>query len=213
MEDEDIAGAAPDLGRGKPGRKPGSGRTAAAPAPEVVAQAQARLRTETVSRETIREPVRANGRVRKRRSGMQQNPFDIPEHLKRPGLSYEWKRHTIIGKEDYSYTAAMLENGWLAVDAKDMPGFMRPGYEGPVIRDGMVLMERPQELTDEARAEMLADARGAMQVQKAKTGQTPQGQLPRDHPIAKPVNFLNSEYASAIEVDRSSGEPIPVSDE
>lgn len=213
VEEKTGLGPAPNLGR--PGRKPGSGRTAAAPSPEDLhqAQAQARLRTETVARDTIREPVRAGGRVRKRKSGQQQNPFDIPEHLKKPGISYEWKRHTVMGKDDYSYTAGMLENGWLAVDSGELPGFMRPGYEGPVIRDGMILMERPQELTDEARDEMLQDARGAMQIQKVKAGQTPANTMDRNHPLAQKVTFQNSEYATAIAVDRSSGAPIPVSDD
>jgi len=216
MEEQDKLGPAPGLGRkgpGRPARVPGRGRTDAAPAPEVVAQAQARLRTETVARETIREPVRVDGRRRNRKGGQQQNPFDVPEHLKRPGLSYEWKRHTVMGKEDYSYTSSMLENGWLAVDAKDMPGFMRPGYDGPVVCDGMILMERPAELTQEAVREREADARDAMTVQKVKAGQAPDKTFTRDHPLVQKVTFNNSEYATAIEVDRSTGEPIPVADE
>jgi hypothetical protein len=46
-------------------------------------------------------------------------------------------------------------------------------------RDGMILMERPKELTDEARANDIRNARAQVQQKQEQLAQAPQGQFDR----------------------------------
>lgn len=124
-------------------------------------------------------------RERKRKGGQLHDPFrvdDIPS-----GSSYEWKRHTVFGKEDPTYTTHMREQGWEPVDSARHPELVADGYRGPIIRDGLMLMERPIELTEEARAEDNYAAREAIEIKKRQMNDTPSGTLPRDaHPGTRP---------------------------
>lgn len=137
-------------------------------------------------RETVREPVRADagnqvvgrdGKALSRKRGGNSDRFHIPAHLIPEGWTYEWKRETLYGQEDPAHMIAMGENGWTPVDASVHPGYFMPkNYSGPIRRDGMILMERPKELTEEARAEDVALARAQMRAQSEQLGlQLPKG--------------------------------------
>jgi hypothetical protein len=55
------------------------------------------------------------------------------------------------------------KNGWRPVPADRHPGRYTPvGTKGNVLRGGMILMERPEALCDEARADMVSKAREQM---------------------------------------------------
>jgi hypothetical protein len=111
---------------------------------------------ETV-RETVREPKLQRGEVIGRdgevlrRNRQFEDQYKIPEHIKEKGWSYQWNRHSVYGKEDVADMAAMMDNGWRPVP----PSRLGLGSETGdcVIRGGLILMERPQSLTDEATAE------------------------------------------------------------
>lgn len=106
------------------------------------------------SRSELRsEPVRDNLRQRKRKGVQSNDRFHVDKDRIPAGTSYEWKRHTVLGQSDPAYNVEMREQGWEAVDASRHPEFMPDGYTGPIVRDGMILMERPIELTQEAEAE------------------------------------------------------------
>lgn len=124
------------------------------------------------------------GRTRKRKGGQAKDKFAIPDEFRQVGTSYEWKRASVYGKEDYGHIIEMREQGWEPVDAKMMPGFMRDDYDGPVIRDGLILMERPQELTDEARAEDRLDAKNQVRIKEAQLVESGPGQFARDKNIS-----------------------------
>ena len=71
----------------------------------------------------------------------------IPE-----GWSYEWKVRTVLGAEDPAHQVALARKGWEIVPASRHPELMPMGYKGvEITRKGMVLMERPLEITEEAR--------------------------------------------------------------
>lgn len=78
--------------------------------------------------------------------------FDVPKHLMEPGWTYEWKRDTVLGKQDDTHMVHLKENGWREVMVE--PGsrwsghFMPQGYTGPIRREGNILMERPSAMTD-----------------------------------------------------------------
>ena len=99
----------------------------------------------------------------------------IPE-----GWSYEWKARTILGAEDPAHQVALARKGWESVPASRHPELMPVGYKGAEItRKGMVLMERPLELTREAEATALRRARSQMRDKEAQLTQAKGGEFDR----------------------------------
>lgn len=134
-------------------------------------------------REPAREPVRAEARVRKRKGGI-TDPFYVPTEIIPDGMSWEWKRHTVIGMEERDHLIALRENGWEPVQAKGHPEL--PSDGGVVIHKGMILMERPKHLTLEARNEDYDAARHQMRAKEEQLGHAPPGTATRDHPQTRP---------------------------
>lgn len=130
-------------------------------------------------------------RAAKRAAEVRQHNGDIPEGTdefyidpsKIPaGWSYEWKTRTVIGKEDPAYQVALAQAGWEAVPASRHPEYMPKGYAGAEIeRKGMVLMERPLELTQEAANRDLRRARMQVRQKEEQLSAAPQGQFERDN--------------------------------
>jgi hypothetical protein len=112
------------------------------------------------------------------------DPSSIPD-----GWSYEWKRHTIYNQEDPSYQVHLARMGWEAVPANRHPEMMPAGDTSNVIlRKGMVLMERPLEITSEAKAIELRRARAQVRAKEDQLAAAPQGQFERsnkDSPLVK----------------------------
>lgn len=127
-----------------------------------------------------RVETRAPVRERKRKMGQGNDRFALPDTVKAPpGMAYEWKRETLMGMSDPSYNVALRENGWEPVEAARHKEFMPEGYTGPIRRDGLILMERPIELTEEARAEDNWMAQSEIQGKMAALGAAPPGTAPR----------------------------------
>lgn len=124
-------------------------------------------------------------RTRQSQSQLQANPFEIPQDEIPEGSSYEWKRFSIIGQSadhDPFYLASMRRQGWEPVDPRRHPNWVPPGYDKPyILRDGLILMERPIELTNEARAEVEQLSRRQMVEAEQRLGMTPKDTLTRDH--------------------------------
>lgn len=121
------------------------------------------------------------------------NPSEIPD-----GWAYEWKRKTIANMEDPAYEVSLARMGWEPVPAHRHPSMMPlNGSHQTIERKGMILMERPMELTEEARAIELRRARQQVNNKKSQLGQAPEGQFGRDHAQVKPK--INSSF-----------EPLPV---
>jgi len=124
------------------------------------------------------------------------DPDSVPD-----GWSYEWKRKTVFGAEDPAYSVAVARRGWEAVPADRHPEMMPRGMTAATIeRKGMVLMERPKEITNEVRDNDKRAARRAIQAKEEQLRNAPQGQFERDHPQVRPR--LNKSY-----------EPMPVPDD
>ena len=88
--------------------------------------------------------------------------FEIPLELIPKGWEYQWVAISVTGNTEIllDQNLMMRENGWRPVPSERYPGrFMEAGHKGPIIRGGQMLMERPKELSDEARAEDIAAAR------------------------------------------------------
>lgn len=91
------------------------------------------------------------------------------------GWSYEWKRHLVLGAPDHAYDVSMARRGWEAVPTRRHPEMMPRGTPGgnPIERKGMVLMERPKEITDEARDIELRKARNQVRQKEAQLRDMP----------------------------------------
>lgn len=143
----------------------------------------------TAAHSTDRIPAHAPKATRKRErkrnnlAMLQTDPFAVNKENIPPDVSVEWKRHTVTGAEDPFYLARMREQGWEPVDPRAHPDWapLPPGYDAPnIIKDGLILMERPMELTQEANDESRAAAKQQVREAEQRLGMTPNNQLTRD---------------------------------
>jgi hypothetical protein len=114
------------------------------------------------------------------------------------GWSYEWKMKAVMGWEDPSHYNRIASGGWETVEAKRHPEMMPKGAVGAIEREGMLLCERPQEITDERKARELIKARQQVRIKEGQLTST-DGLLSRE----------DSQIAPKI---KKSYEPIPIPD-
>ena len=102
------------------------------------------------------------------------------------GWTYEWKRHTILNQEDPAYRSQLERTGWEPVPAGRHKDMMAAGYKGGTIeRKGMILMQRPQEITDHFRNLDRRAAKDQVRIKEGQLNSAPQGQFERDHEQAR----------------------------
>lgn len=125
--------------------------------------------------------------------------FYIPAEMVPDGWSYEWKRKTILGQEDPAYAVALARKGWEPVPADRHPSMMPGGSSFATIeRKGMVLMERPLELTDEAREIERRRARAQVRQKEEQLNAAPSGQFDRNNKDNSLVKVKKSYEAMPI---------------
>lgn len=139
-----------------------------------------------------------------------RNHFDVPEHLKQPGWSYQWNRASCYGKPDPANMNSMHENGWRAVaDQSIRTHYAVPKSEERIEFDGLVLCERPQQLTDEALVEHHDDAVELRQAQAEQFGKRVRKKLPKGFETGRVSG--DGEYDARPRVKREGYERAPVS--
>ncbi len=82
--------------------------------------------------------------------------FYVPPEIIPPGMDWQWKRYSYLGKDDISYQRRLERDGaWDPVPHSAWPEKMgKWGHaDEPIILDGQILMQRPMELTIQALAE------------------------------------------------------------
>lgn len=119
-------------------------------------------------------------RERKRRRPVGMDEFDIPKEMIPDNETWEWKNFSIAGKDDPFYVQGMRENGWEPVDATKCRDLVPPGYTGPVMKKGMILMERPKHLTEEAHEEQRQLAMNQVETRVQYLADAPPGTAPRN---------------------------------
>jgi hypothetical protein len=122
--------------------------------------------------------------------------FFIPSEAIPEGWTYEWKRWRVYGKEDPTYEVEMARRGWEPVPASRHPELVPSNWQHTHVElDGMILMERPEEITEEFRA---GERRRAMQQVRAKEEQlqdAPPGAFERVDAKGKSTVKVNKSYA------------------
>lgn len=99
-----------------------------------------------------------------------------------PGWSYEWKRKITMGAEDPTYQVHLRKAGWEPVPTSRHPELMPLDGNYPIIeRKGMVLMERPAEISDESRDRELRKARNQVRQKEAQLNSADSGQFEREN--------------------------------
>lgn len=162
--------------------------------------------TRSAKAPTVRsEPQREGGqRKAARRTGGEKSIFDLPDALKAQlegkGLSAEFKRMSYFGKEeDADYLIDLQENGWDPLSLSSFPDFkklMPKNWNKDTFeKRGQMLMIRPIELTEEARAEEKKKAEGQVKGQLATLKEAGQGEAART--LAK----VSRSYERGVPID------------
>jgi len=133
----------------------------------------------------LREAALRAEELRSRMSEQQNDPsmydeFYIDPRVIPEGWDYNWKRHSTAGMEDDTYATELRQAGWEAVPAERHPELVPIGAKGAIIRKGMILMERPEEISNMAKQRELATAREAVAAKERALGQVPMGSYERN---------------------------------
>lgn len=137
----------------------------------------------------------------------QNGPLFIPRELIPDGTDLQWIAIEVNGQPFPQERVQYEQNGWRAV-TPDMFGgrfdgrFMPKGYRGEIVVGGQVLMERPLELTLEARAEERRAAQNARGTQERRllAGQLDGVTLDTQHPTARANTSLTRTVEAGIPV-------------
>lgn len=129
--------------------------------------------------------------TRRRRTA---NPLDFDQRIIPTGMSYEWKRESLLGKPDGEHQIGLRENHWRPVPASRHPELAQQGEE-VIRRRDTILMERPGYLTEEAQMEDLSEAIRPVQGMEEIMYGTKPGELTRDHPSVRNISRVNQKWA------------------
>jgi len=157
--------------------------------------------TKNAARDEMRSPMREESpadRARQRAAEIRGHLGDLDEGTDEfyispdiipDGWTYEWKRYSTYNQIDSSHIREQERKGWSFVPSNRPKhgALMAIGDTGNIIlRKGLVLMERPTEIVDEAR--MIERRRAAEQVRskESQLSGTPEGTMTRDHAKARP---------------------------
>jgi hypothetical protein len=168
-------------------------------------------RMEVRQNEGREEPIRTAPREKRQRLqkyGDGQDRFSIPREMIPEGLDLQWVAYEILGQPAPQERIRFERNGWRAVTPDMFEGrfdgmFMPKGHRGEICVEGQVLMERPMELTMEARREERVAAMNAVGVQERRlqAGQLDGVTLDTQHPTAR----ANTRLTRTVE----AGIPVP----
>jgi hypothetical protein len=119
------------------------------------------------------------------------DPTKIPE-----GWDYNWKTKSIFGMEDRDYMREMAQAGWEAVPVERHPEEMPVGSRGAIERKGMILMERPKEISDAAKQREIITARNIVEEKEKSLG------ISQNSGFAQRSKTINKNY-SPMQIPRS----------
>lgn len=163
----------------------------------------------------VREPIEAGPvKTRLRKKASQRSLLDIDINIINKirddfGMDLQWVTHSVHGKEEAAMRQDFEINGWEPVDPNMFDRvfdgmFTRKGHQGEIQYNGLVLMYRPYELTEEAMAEDRQSRNNAMEsVRRMITD----GEIPgigagfsRNHPTARSETKFNRTVRAPIDI-------------
>lgn len=118
-----------------------------------------------------REPVHESMRPAAQKYEMLDDEDDdrlkVPQELIPDGMDYQWVTDSILGQPQPQRRARFERRAWTPVPAERHDGMYMPkGFKGEINVDGLVLMERPLELSIRARQKEKMKAREQVYVRE-----------------------------------------------
>lgn len=170
-----------------------------------VPQREAEIRTKEVTREPIRE---RKVRVRKGGFNRLEPPQNIKDDFEARGMDLLWVTDSVNGQPTPQIRAEYEINGWEPILGKDHPEvaaiYMPKGWQGEINVGGLILEQRPMELTQEARAEerqAASNAMGSLQ-SNLRAGNIPGVTMDTQTPNARANTRLTREVLRGIPVTK-----------
>lgn len=123
--------------------------------------------------------------------------FHIPKAMIPEGMSAQWVTTTVYGQDFTNHRTKFERHGWTPVHQDDFDGrfdgmFMPKGRPGEITLDGLVLMMRPEEITERARLRDNIAAREAVSIkEQALRGGDVGTSLDSRHPSALNANRIS----------------------
>lgn len=121
----------------------------------------------------------------------------IPPEIVPDGMRYNWKTYSVLGQPQSRRFGRYQTTGWEPVPASRHPGLFTPkDYQGHIEYDGLVLMEKPEELCrlTEAREFQKARAQVSAKEQQLRGGDMEGVSLDTKHRSALNTNRINKSY-------------------
>ena len=156
------------------------------------------LSTKTVSAAT--KPTKRSVQIDYDRQAALEEESDmlhIPKEIIPEGMRYNWKTHSVFGQEQNRRFGRYQATGWTEVPASRHPGLFTPrGYEGHIEYDGLVLMEKPEELCRQTEAREFRKAREQVQAkeQQLRGGDAIKTGFDSKHQSARRASYVRKEY-------------------
>ena len=115
------------------------------------------------------------------------------------GWTYEWKTAQVYGQDQQSRMLEFRRTGWEEVPTRRHPEMMPLGTSEPfIIRKGMILMERPLEITQEMKRRDDKNARDAVRQKADQLGQAPPGTFQRQDAKGGNLAKVSVGYESGV---------------
>lgn len=121
----------------------------------------------------------------------------VPPELIPEGMRYNWKTLSVFGQQQNRRFGRFQATGWEPVPASRHPGLFTPkDYDGFIEYDGLVLMEKPEELCLRSEAREFIKAREQVQTkeQQLRGGDIRGVSLDTQHRSALQSNKINKSY-------------------
>ena len=146
-----------------------------------------------------RAPMRADQHDEDPRERAKQRAKELMEHISEfdvvdagkyysppeiipAGWDYNWKRWSVLNQENPHYINSLRRTGWDFVPASRHPEYVALGSkEQIIIMDGMVLMERPKEISDYMKSADDERARRQVRQKEEQVSRATEGQFDRDN--------------------------------
>jgi len=120
------------------------------------------------------------------RKGLNFHKFYVDPNIIPSDMDYQWVAVEVLGQLQSHRRVGFEANGWEAVPASRHDGvFMPTGWKGEINIEGLVLMERPMELSEEAKTEEYDRAHFQVAEKERQLGLAPSGTMERVSPKIK----------------------------
>lgn len=158
-----------------------------------------KAQTEGVKAQTTVEPkkVRVSDYIEQARLEDESDMLYIPPEIIPEGMRYNWKTYSVLGQPQNRRFGRFQTTGWEPVPASRHPGLFTPvGYEGMIEYDGLVLMEKPEEMCKATEARELMKARDQVRHKEAQLrgGHLDGVGFDTKHPTALRANKVGKTY-------------------